>query len=149
MRLLYHDPGRRILQNLQFDPPAVNFRTVLQNPRANSNFIPIQNHILWYQANLVTPYGVFVMLIADIIRISTFAQSVFLEESARVAVGADQTTHAAEHDDGLAHNHHWATERMPAPCEMAAPKLQLRAGHAASMPTPSCVVHDDIHYGQV
>jgi hypothetical protein len=32
---------------------------------------------------------------------------------------------------------------------MAAPKLQLRAGHAASMPTPSCVVHDDIHYGQV
>ncbi len=89
------------------------------------------------------------MLITDITRTATFAQSVFLEESDRVAVGSDQTTHAAEHDDGLAHNHHWATERMPAPCEMAAPKVQLRAGHAASMPTPSCVVHDDIHYGRV
>jgi len=81
------------------------------------------------------------MLITDIAPPSSSELCTFLQSSIRMPA----TAPAADHDDGLAHNHHWATERTQAPCESDA---QPRIAHAAALRTPSCVTHDDIHYGR-
>ena len=78
------------------------------------------------------------MLITEIAPPSTSNLCTFLQSSLRAAAPAD-------HDDGLAHNHHWAAERTPSPCDTIG---QPRIAHAATLRTPSCVVHDDIHYGR-
>jgi hypothetical protein len=41
-------------------------------------------------------------------------------------------------DDGLVHNHHWATEPATVPDTN-------RVCPSANVPTPSCVFHDDKH----
>ncbi|MBV8915124.1 MAG: hypothetical protein JOZ05_19045 [Acetobacteraceae bacterium] len=44
------------------------------------------------------------------------------------------------YDDGLAHSHNWARERM------ADQGMVLLVADAASVATPSSVLHDDAHY---
>ena len=47
---------------------------------------------------------------------------------------------AAEHDDGLCHDHHWARD-------MAAERRAYpRVADAALVSTPSSAMHDDVHY---
>lgn len=44
------------------------------------------------------------------------------------------------HDDGLCHDHHWARD-------MAAERRAYpRVADTALIGTPSCTMHDDIHY---
>jgi len=83
------------------------------------------------------------MLSTDISTAEKFDLSRFRQYSAPGLAVAEQPSHAAEHDDGLAHNHHWAAEPARASCA-----LQPLLAHTASVRTPSCVVHDDIHYGR-
>ncbi len=47
---------------------------------------------------------------------------------------------AADHDDGLCHDHHWARDVA------AERRAYPRVSDAARVATPSSATHDDIHY---
>ena len=50
------------------------------------------------------------------------------------------------HDDGLVHNHSWANTQQDS--VLAAPRRSgMIVADVASIRTPSCCLHDDVHYG--
>jgi hypothetical protein len=88
------------------------------------------------------------MLATDLPTTSNFDLGAFLQVSARLPAVVEQAALEEWRDDGLAHNHHWATAQAPASCAMTRQAAQPCLVHAAAMRTPSCAVHDDIHYGR-
>jgi len=88
------------------------------------------------------------MLATNLAPVSDFDLNAFLHNSVRLPMVVEQAPLQEWHDEGLAHYHHWATESALATKAIAPRSAQPLVADTASVRTPSCVVHDDIHYGQ-
>lgn len=65
-------------------------------------------------------------------------------QTSSVLSAASRQSVSENHDDGLAHHHHWARDRMAGD-----QGLHPVVADAARVPTPSSALHDDIHYAAV